>query len=666
VFSQVFPNVSLRHDSKAAGRWSTNSSGEYFAIGVDGTVTGKGADLLIIDDPHSEQEAKLAEGDPAVFDKVYEWYTSGPRQRLQPGGSIVMVMCMTGDTDVLMADKTQKKLRDIRPGDEVATFVAGYITTSKINNWQSSGVDSIYTIQTQSGIILRANKEHPFLVEWNGERKWSRLKDLIPGMRLVATLDAYALQDHKPSPDSVQPAKPETATIEKTQMHRLNQSEAMGAGLESSAHVANQYLQKECVLPATESNTRLQSQPQKKTGAGGLKTAMDLHQSSTKGWLQTATTYAMSVVNRLRTKTQGRTGTAGSASTTATKQVSFEAYSATIATLLSDTERFQRLYEGPLSTYSVTLDEIISIFPSGEEEVFDIEVDRTENFIANGVVSHNTRWSKRDLTGQVLKAAAQRSGEEWEVIEFPAILPSGKAMWPEFWDIKELESLRSELPSSKWQAQYMQQPTSDVSAIIKREWWKIWEKDEPPSYEFVIQSWDTAFLKTERADFSACTTWGVFYQPDDKGVLRPNLILLNAFKKRMEFPELKQRAYEEFKEWDVDSLIVEAKAAGSPLIFELRAMGIPVQEFTPTKGNDKIARLNAVSDLFASGHIWVPNTHWAEELIEEVASFPSGDHDDLVDSMSQALLRYRRGGFIQLASDEEDEPLQHRRKEPYY
>ena len=277
-----------------------------------------------------------------------------------------------------------------------------------------------------------------------------------------------------------------------------------------------------------------------------------------------------------------------------------------------------------------------------------------------------TRWSKRDLTGQVLKAAAQRSGEEWEVIEFPAILPSGKAMWPEFWDLKELEALRAELPSSKWQAQYMQSPTSDISAIIKREWWQIWDSDTPPAVEFIIQSWDTAFLKTERADYSACTTWGVFYRDDDKGVNRPNIILLNAFKKRMEFPELKQRAFEEFKEWEVDSLIVEAKAAGSPLIFELRAMGIPVQEFTPTKGNDKIARLNAVSDLFASGHVWVPNTHWAEELIEEVASFPSGEHDDLVDSMSQALLRYRRGGFIQLASDEEDEPKSFRRKEPYY
>jgi predicted phage terminase large subunit-like protein len=245
-------------------------------------------------------------------------------------------------------------------------------------------------------------------------------------------------------------------------------------------------------------------------------------------------------------------------------------------------------------------------------------------------------------------------------------LPSGKPLWPEFWSLKELEALKTELPNGKWMAQYMQQPTSDVSAIVKREWWKIWGHEDPPYCEFLIQSWDTAFLKTERSDYSACTTWGVFYRPDDTGLNQANIILLNAFKARMEFPELKQRAKREFEEWRPDTLVVEAKAAGSPLIFELRAMGIPVQEYTPSKGNDKIARLNSVADMFASGLVWVPNTHWAEELVEEVASFPSGEHDDMVDSMSQALLRYRRGGFIRLESDEKDELPSFRRKREYY
>jgi predicted phage terminase large subunit-like protein len=158
----------------------------------------------------------------------------------------------------------------------------------------------------------------------------------------------------------------------------------------------------------------------------------------------------------------------------------------------------------------------------------------------------------------------------------------------------------------------------------------------------------------------------VFYQDDDTGVPQANIILLNAIKKRMEFPELKKRAFEEWKEWEPDSLIVEAKASGSPLLFELRAMGIPVQEYTPGKGSDKIARLNAVSDLFSSKRVWVPETRWAEELVEEVASFPSGEHDDLVDSTSQALLRFRRGGFIRLATDEQDEVREFRRRKAAY
>jgi len=666
VFPKVFPNVSLRHDSKAAGRWATNMSGEYFAIGVDGTVTGKGADLLIIDDPHSEQEAKLAENDPSIFDKVYEWYTSGPRQRLQPGGSIVMVMCMTGDTDVLMADKTTQQLKDLKVGDCVSTFENGKLSKSKVNNWRSSGVDSIYKIQTQSGIILRANKRHPFLVMNEGVLEWTRLNQLRSGNLLVSLKDAIDLQGQKQNLANVGHAKPTTVTTEKTQMPHVNQLAVMECGLVKNVNVASQFTAKECVLPATGSNTHLQREPQNSDGLHASSTDTELRLKPTQKWLTSVEIDVMYAAKSLLKKIQERTGMQSYASTTATTQEVSEACSATTATLPLVTERLQAYLNELHRISDFTVDEIVDISEDGQEEVFDVEIDRTENFIANGVVSHNTRWSKRDLTGQVLKAAAQRSGEEWEVIEFPAILPSGNAMWPEFWDIKELEALRSELPSSKWQAQYMQQPTSEVSAIVKREWWKIWEKDTPPSCEFIIQSWDTAFLKTERADYSACTTWGVFYRDDDNGVTRPNIILLNAFKKRMEFPELKQRAFEEFKAWEVDSLIVEAKAAGSPLIFELRAMGIPVQDFTPTKGNDKIARLNAVSDLFASGHVWVPNTHWAEELIEEVASFPSGEHDDLVDSMSQALLRYRRGGFIQLASDQEDEPKEYRKKIAYY
>ena len=201
---------------------------------------------------------------------------------------------------------------------------------------------------------------------------------------------------------------------------------------------------------------------------------------------------------------------------------------------------------------------------------------------------------------------------------------------------------------------------------MKREWWQIWEKEDPPHCDFILQSWDTAFEKNNRADYSACTTWGVFYHDDDAGISQANIILLNAFRDRMEFPELKRRALEQMKDWEPDSVIIEKKASGAPLIYEMRAMGIPVQEFTPNKGNDKISRLNAVSDLFASKRVWAPGTQWAEEVIDEVASFPSGEHDDYVDSVSLALMRFRKGGYIRSALDEEDEIPYFRRREAYY
>ena len=362
-YSKIFPNVSLRADSKAAGRWATSHNGDYFAIGVGGTVTGKGADLLIIDDPHSEQEARLAQGDPTVFDSVYEWYTSGPRQRLQPGGAIIIVM---------------------------------------------------------------------------------------------------------------------------------------------------------------------------------------------------------------------------------------------------------------------------------------------------------TRWSDKDLTGKVLKNDAQ----DWEVIELPAIMPSGKPLWPEFWSLEELSALKEELPPYKWNAQYQQKPTGEEGAIVKRDWWRRWESDRPPRCEFIIQSWDTAFTKSQRADYSACTTWGVFHLNEDESDV--NIILLDALKEKWEFPELKDNAKRMYDEWEPDACIIEAKAAGAPLIFELRRMGVMVSDYTPVRGNDKFVRLNSVTDLFRSGKVWAPETRWADELIEEMARFPNAEHDDLTDSATQALIRFRQGGFLRLDSDEEDDDLGFRRKRSYY
>ena len=236
-----------------------------------------------------------------------------------------------------------------------------------------------------------------------------------------------------------------------------------------------------------------------------------------------------------------------------------------------------------------------------------------------------TRWSLLDLTGRLLDYQTKNPDSmPWEVVELPAILPSGKALWPEQWPLELLETTKASLEPRYWNAQYMQQPTSDMSAVVSRKHWRVWPHDDAPKCEYIIQSWDTAF-------------------------------------DRMAFPELKAVALKHWKDWEPDSIIVEKKAAGSPLIQELRAMGIPVQEFTPSRGNDKMVRMNAVADLFTSGKVWAPDTRWAREVIEEMAAFPVGEHDDYVDTTTQALLRYRQGGFISLESDEKEEPRIFRR-----
>jgi predicted phage terminase large subunit-like protein len=264
-----------------------------------------------------------------------------------------------------------------------------------------------------------------------------------------------------------------------------------------------------------------------------------------------------------------------------------------------------------------------------------------------------TRWNTKDLTGKLINAQKESKADQWEVIEFPAILPNDKPLWPEYWKLEELEGVKAGLPIGKWNAQYQQNPTAEEGSIIKREWWQLWDKDLPSLYH-VIQSYDTAFLKKETADYSAITTWGVFYPTEDSG---PNLILLDVVKDRFEFPELRRVALEQYNYWKPESVIVEGKASGMPLTFELRKQGIPVINYTPSRGNDKHARVNAVAPLFESGQIWATDDKFSEEVIEECAAFPYGDHDDLVDSMTQAVMRFRQGGFIEHPDDEPDDPL---------
>jgi len=286
------------------------------------------------------------------------------------------------------------------------------------------------------------------------------------------------------------------------------------------------------------------------------------------------------------------------------------------------------------------------------------------------IIMIGTRWGKKDPIGRALTWAKENAGSiPWNEVRFPAIMPSGKSLWPEQWPIEQLLAKKAGMQPQYWAAQYVQEPHHEEGAIIKRDWWQLWNRDKPPAVTYIIQSWDTAHDTKSTNDYSACTTWGIWFNEHTN---RDELILLNAFRGRWEFPQLKAKALEAYKEWEPDDLIIEKKAAGAPLIQELRQSSIPVTEVTPSRGaagapNDKRARTNAVAPTFEDKCVWAPDRLWANEVIEESAQFPYGENDDFHDTMTQALQRFRAGGFIRLTTDakEDDEP-QHRRRREYY
>ena len=287
-----------------------------------------------------------------------------------------------------------------------------------------------------------------------------------------------------------------------------------------------------------------------------------------------------------------------------------------------------------------------------------LQIGPTQRLMPNGrIVLIGTRWGALDPIGKVLQWAQDNpTATPWTEVRFPAILPSGKSLWAEQWPIEQLEAKKASLLPQQWSAQYQQEPTNEEGALIKRESWKVWEKEDPPECEFIISAWDTAHEAKTRADYSACVTVGIWYTADREA----RIIVLDCVRGQWEFPELKVKVLEQWKLWEPDSLIVEKKAAGAPLIQELRRMNIVVQEVSPSRGktgtsNDKYARMNSIADIFTSGLVYIPQKRWAWELVEEVAAFPFGANDDRADCMQLCLARFRNGGFLRLPSDFQDE-----------
>lgn len=677
-YKDIFPGVQLAADSKSAGRWNTSQGGEYYACGVGSALAGRGADLLLVDDPHNEQD--ILNGNFEVFEKAYEWFAFGARTRLMPGGRVAVVQCMTGDTPVLMADGAHRQLKDIKVGDCVATYDHWVLSKSQVLNHTSNGVDRVFAIKTTCGKIVKANERHPFLIDNDGGPRWVRLKNLKVGDTLVALKGAHAHQKLKQGLVSAARARHRLRTTASTLMRPL---EVLGIGgstkmlLVVRTDATPKLLQGVCALGTTTSivgKTGQSEETRKPTGKHTLNTGTESHCASTTRCLPSKTGYVPSVNDHLTQKIQGHTGLGSYASIIVTTLKKYVGCCVTTATSLLDTAKQKTYCAVRRTTSDFTRAEIAEVVYVGTEEVFDVQVEKTENFIANGLVSHNTRWHMDDMTGRLTRDMHNNElADQYEVVEFPAILEitdkiTGniveKPLWPEFFDMPALLRTKASMPVFQWNAQYQQNPTAEEASIVKREWWNIWEKEDPPSCEYVIMTLDTAAETHNRADFTALTTWGVFVNQETNEY---GIILLNSIKKRVEFPELKELAHDEWKHWNPDAFIVEKKSSGTALYQELRRMRVPVQEYTPHRGSgDKLARLNSVADIVRSGLCWVPQMRWAEELVEEVAGFPFMSNDDLVDCTTMALMRFRQGGFIRLPTDEKDDPTFFKQKRGGY
>ena len=306
-----------------------------------------------------------------------------------------------------------------------------------------------------------------------------------------------------------------------------------------------------------------------------------------------------------------------------------------------------------------------SMSDSAMERTFDWYLSGPRQRLQPGgsIVLVMTRWAEDDLTGRLIKSQAEPKADKWNHVSFPALLDEVNPVWPEYWSFEELEKVKASLSIRNWSAQYQQNPTSEEGAILKREWWQPWT-GKLPHLKHVIQSYDTAFTAKETSDYSAITTWGIFTPWDGA----PDAIMLvDAIRGKYEFPDLKTVALEQYNYWEPETVIIEAKASGQSLLQEFRRMGIPVIDFTPGRGNDKHSRVNACAPIFESKQVWFPdNERYAEEVIEECASFPHGAYDDYVDSTTQAMLRYRQGYFVSTYSDEDEVEKYKSKKYIYY
>ena len=708
AFRAVFPDVTLASDSKSAGRWNTSQGGVYYAAGVGGAIAGRGAHFLCISRDAivvTRERGRVPAG--SVQPGEHVWAFSGfsvvQRRFVNYADALVRVdgVVMTPNHPVWTFDAgwvesgaltTRSLLHTItvwsyiRLYSEILYGQARKAWIKLFSGLQCVGTDASEVQQPERGqlsVVRRTWYKVLRRVETLccifGRHGLSPIRDGQTGPRgfrrgLLQIKLSLGGRRHA----STEPAQ--QCDADRVREDTVHVSLGRGNGNDGGSG-------------APQSPTTGDA-PGSRTHGGTDELGAAPRSTDEFGWLQRAGVFFVS--RGFKTLGGGEGFVMGGfealiASRVFGLLVGVRRVKTLDLTPVSSTEvvNFQvadsnTYYVGGLITHNCIDDAVNEQdILNGNMDVLDKAYDwyaygaRTR-LMPNGCVAIvGTRWAQNDLIGRVVQDMVRNpDSDQWEVVEFPAIFEKTGAdgdtttasLWPEQWSVESLLRTKASMPPFQWSAQYMQMPTSAEAAIIKREWWQPWENEAPPACDYIIMSLDAAAEKTTRSDFTALTTWGVFTRDGEDGYPVNHIILLNSIKERWEFPTLKRRAYEEYDEWKPDWFVVEKKSAGTQLYQEMRAAGVPVQEFTPHRGSgDKTARLNSVSDIFASGMVWYPaGRRWAEEVVDEVCGFPAMPNDDLCDSTVMALMRFRNGGFIQLPGDRWDDAPYRGRKAAYY
>jgi predicted phage terminase large subunit-like protein len=638
AYTAVFPDARLDPSSQSVENWNLTKGGGYLAAGVGTGITGRGAHVLLLDDLVKDIEAADS---ITIRDNTWEWYLSTAYTRLAPGGGVLGLMCMTGDTPVLMADGTSQRLDTLKTSDKIATYKNGALSSSRVAALKSSGRDSVYRILTNSGKIVRANQRHPFLtIAPDGELVWTRVKSLTTAHKIVGLPASGVSGKDQPAP--LMSAKNPPSAVECARTTTTRSDGLMGtvqsvmATNRVATHDSN-------IVTASQRRTTTECMPSKVESAPSAEALV---------------TDSLNI------------GKTSSLSTTVTTLEKFAGCSATTVMRGSDTLELSQWHLPLQNTSDFTPEQIVSIELAGEEEVFDVQVDDTENFIANGLVSHNTWWHADDWAGRIQEAMLVDDGaDKFEIIRYPAIneygdefiladetiqeipdgqpIPAGSrltrrqntAIHPARYTTEMMLRIKHNLigggQKRVWDALYQQNPIPDEGNFFSKEMFRFYGSQPAREELYVYQAWDFAISEGKESDYTVGTCIGVDH--------RDNVYILDQRRFRiqdggfivdeiLDFAALHQPDVIGFE----DGQIWKAIEFQFTKRCEERRQFPSFELLKPL--TDKLIRANPLKGRMQIGKVYFDNksTHWTE-LYKEMLHFPAGKHDDQVDSLAWAI-----------------------------